>query len=247
MFVNKDDNQLRAAHLILGYTPISRTFQASKCIIKAHDPHFHRICVAVEGFLLLEGASIPKGVPLVSPSSSHPVVKERDGKAKKKEEVVKLGSSEDEFEVFNQAQSSESPFGDLSDLNCTKADFLFSETPFEEDMGIQRKQKISLLDLIESQLGKETQGRAAQSKPPSPSQSKLPPTSSKLPSPPLRPTLSPRTEPSDPKRKRESKGKEVIKIEKSHPTPEDEAQRAAKQQKVGHRGPKRKVNPLPLP
>ena len=245
--MNEVDNQLRVAHLILGYTPISCAFQASKCVIKAHDPHFHRICVAVKGFLLPEGASIPEGVPLVSPSSSRPVVEERDEKAKKKEKVIKLGSSKDEFEVFNQAQSSESPFGDLSDLNCTEADFLFSETPFEEDMGIQRKQKISLLDLIESQLGKETQGRAAQSKPPSPSQSKLPPTSSKLPSPPLRPTLSPRTEPSDPKRKRESKGKEVIKIEKSHPIPEDEAQRAAKQQKVGHRGPKRKVNPLPLP
>ena len=245
--MNEDDNQLRVAHLILGYTPISRAFQASKCVIKAHNPHFHRICVAVEDFLLPEGASIPEGIPLVSPSSSRPMVEERDKKAKKKEEVVKLGSSKDEFEVFNQAQSSESPFGDLNDLNCTEADFLFSETPFEEDMGIQRKQKTSLLDLIESQPRKETQGRVAQSKPPSPSQSKLPPTSSKLPSPPLRPTLSPRTEPSDPKRKRESKGKEVIEIEKSHPTPEDEAQRAAKQQKVGHKGPKRKVNPLLKP
>jgi len=28
VFVNEDDNQLRAAHLILGYTPISRAFQA---------------------------------------------------------------------------------------------------------------------------------------------------------------------------------------------------------------------------
>ena len=59
--------------------------------------------------------------------------------------------------------------------------------------------------------------------------------------------MLPRTEPSYPKRKRESKGKKVIEIEKSHPTPEDEAQRAAKQQKVGHKGPKRKVNPLLKP
>ena len=100
VFVNEDNNQLKAAHLILGYTPISRAFQAPKCVIKAHNPCLHRICVAVEGFLLPEGASIPEGIPLVSPSSSRPVVEEKDEKAKKKEEVVELGLSEEEFEVF---------------------------------------------------------------------------------------------------------------------------------------------------
>ena len=167
--MNEDDNQLRATHFILWYTPISRAFQAPKCVIKAHDPHLQRICVAVEGFLLPECASIPEGVPLVSSFSSHPMVEEEDKKIEKEEKVVELGSSENEFEDFNRAQSYEGPFGDLSDLNCTEANFSFSETPLEEDMGIQRKQKSSLLDLIESQPRRETQGRAAQSKPPSPS------------------------------------------------------------------------------
>ena len=100
--------------------------------------------------MLPEGASIPEGVPLVGSFSSYPMVEEEDKKIEKEEKVVELGSSEDEFEVFNRAQSYEGPFGDLDDLNCTKANFSFSETPLEKDMGIQRKQKSSLLDLIES-------------------------------------------------------------------------------------------------
>ena len=139
-----------ATHLILGYVPISCTFQAPKYVIKVRNPRLHRINVVVEGFLLLKGASIPEGVPLVGSSSSHPVVEEKDKKAVKEEEVVQLGSFKDEFEVFNRAQSSEGPFGDLGDLNYTEVDFPFLKTPLEEDMGIQMKQKTSLLNLIES-------------------------------------------------------------------------------------------------
>ena len=130
--MNEDDNQLRAAHLILGYMPISHAFQAPKCIIKAHDSHLQRICVVVELFQLPECASIPKGMPLVSPSSSHPMIEEEDElEVEKEEEVVELDSFEDSFEVFDQPQSFESPFGDLGDPNYTEADFLSSKTPFE--------------------------------------------------------------------------------------------------------------------
>ena len=38
-----------------------------------------------------------------------------------------------------------------------------------------------------------------------------------------------------------------MQVEKFHPIPEEEAQRAAKQQKVGHRGPEKRVDPLPEP
>ena len=37
----RSDGQLRAAHLILGYKPLSSSFQASKCQIKARDPRLH--------------------------------------------------------------------------------------------------------------------------------------------------------------------------------------------------------------
>jgi len=37
LFVHIDE-QLRAAHLILDYIPISKTFQSPRCVIKAKDP-----------------------------------------------------------------------------------------------------------------------------------------------------------------------------------------------------------------
>ena len=42
IYVNEADGQLRAAHLILGYTPLSFGFQAPKCMIRARDPQLHR-------------------------------------------------------------------------------------------------------------------------------------------------------------------------------------------------------------
>ena len=67
VYVNEADGQLRAVHLILGYTPISTTFQAPKCVIKANDPRPHHISVAYEGFIVPEGIPIPEGTPLTQP------------------------------------------------------------------------------------------------------------------------------------------------------------------------------------
>ena len=36
----------------------------------------------------------------------------------------------------------------------------------------------------------------------------------------------------------------MVEVDKSHPTPEDEAQQAAKRQKVGHKGPEKRVDLL---
>ena len=65
------DGQLRVAHLILDYIPISKTFQVPKCIIKARDPCLQRISVATPRFLItgpiptstLATGPIPKGIP----------------------------------------------------------------------------------------------------------------------------------------------------------------------------------------
>ena len=71
------DGQLRAAHLILGYTPIFNSFLVPKCVIKVNDLRLQRISVAAPGFLLLgpkpEGVQatipIPKGIPKAGVSS----------------------------------------------------------------------------------------------------------------------------------------------------------------------------------
>ena len=58
IYVNESDGQLRAAHLYLGYNPISRAFQAPSCVIRARDPRLHRINVAYEGCV------VPQAIPL---------------------------------------------------------------------------------------------------------------------------------------------------------------------------------------
>ena len=64
VYVNESDGQLRAAHLILKYTPITRAFQAPRCVIRAKDPWLHRISVAYEGFIVPQGIPLPRYSPL---------------------------------------------------------------------------------------------------------------------------------------------------------------------------------------
>ena len=71
VFVNVANNQVKAAHKILEYDPIQKSFSASKYVIKAKDPRLHRITVVEHGFLLPEGSPVPEGAPLVGPSLSH--------------------------------------------------------------------------------------------------------------------------------------------------------------------------------
>ena len=117
VYVNEADGQLRAVHLILGYRPISRAFQAPRCMIKARDPRLHHISVAYKGFVVLEGILIPEGTPFTQPlpvatlsagiSSSPPVPQEEEEREeeRKEEGFVDLTDTLDEFEVFNQPSS----------------------------------------------------------------------------------------------------------------------------------------------
>ena len=135
VYVNESDGQLRATHLILGYTPISRAFQAPKCVIRAKDPWLHRISVAYEGFIVPEGISLPKYSPLSQPlpvatlvareTSLPPILQvEEEEEAKQEEEgFVDLTESTDDFEVFNQLSPPEN---------------------VPEEMSIQRKPQRSL-------------------------------------------------------------------------------------------------------
>ena len=105
-------------------------------------------------------------------------------------------------------------------------------------MGFKRKPSTSLLDLIEGQPGKDAP-RKSQTKlsppPPKlqPAQTKSSSTPSQPPSP--RSKLPPPPQPVNPKRKRISKGKELVDGGRSCSSQEeDEARRAFKQLKVGH-------------
>ena len=76
------------------------------------------------------------------------------------------------------------------------------------------------MELIENKPGKGGPGKSIQPKLPPP-----------LPKSPLRapqPNLPYRTEQADPKSRREQKGKDVIETGRTHPTSEEEVQRAAK-------------------
>ena len=135
IYVNESDGQLRAAHLILGYNPISRAFQAPTCVIRATDPRLHKISVAYEGFVVPQGIPLPRYSPLTEPlpvatlvagaTSFPPVLQvEEEEEAEQEEEgFMDLTVSTDDYEVFNQPSPSQNVL---------------------EDMGIQRKPQRSL-------------------------------------------------------------------------------------------------------
>ena len=113
VYVNEANGQLRAAHLILGYKPISRVFQAPRCVIRAKDHRLHRISVVYEGFIVPEGIPLPRNTPLTQPlpvatlsagvPSPSPIlqVEEEEEEEQKEEGFVDLTKSTDEFEIFN--------------------------------------------------------------------------------------------------------------------------------------------------
>ena len=102
------------------------------------------------------------GIPLVGASLPQPVVKEEEEEEEKEpEEIVDFLDSQEEFEVFNRPLSPESTSVDLDHQQQVCIITL-------DEIGIQRKSKRSLLDLIESQPGKDAPGKPTQPKLPSP-------------------------------------------------------------------------------
>ena len=190
MYVNESDGQLRAALHILGYTPISRAFQALRCVIRAKDLWLHRISVAYKGFVVPEGILLPRYTPFTQPlpvatfsagvPSPSPIlqVEEEEEEEQEEEGFVDLTKSTDGFEVFNQ---------------------LSPPKNMPEEMGIQRKPQRSPQELLESQPGR---GEARK-----PSQPKLPPPPPRSPPCAPQPPPSSRTEQVDPKRRRNQRVK----------------------------------------
>ena len=64
VFVNESNHQVRAAHKILGYDPIQRSFAVPKYVIKAKDPRLQKITVVEHGFFLPEGSFTQQAVEI---------------------------------------------------------------------------------------------------------------------------------------------------------------------------------------
>ena len=220
--MNEGDLQVRAAHKILGYDPIQKSFSAPKYVIKAKDPRLQRITIAEHGFLILEGSSAQEGVTLAGSSSSQQAAEIEEGGAEGKEQVIKLGQFEDEFGVFDQFDPSEDLFSDLGDPSLTEANL--QGTSSQAEMGFKRKPPISLLDLIKGQPGKDASGKSQPKLPPplskpQPAQTR---SSSALSQPSKLPLL---VQPTNPKRKRSSKGREPANGGRSRSSQEEDKAR----------------------
>ena len=108
--MNENDHQVRAAHKILGYDPIQRSFAAPKSIIRAKDPRLQKITVAEHGFFFPRESSVQQ------------VAETEEGRDKVQEQVIILDQFEDEFGAFEQLDTLEDPFGDTGDRNLFDAD-----------------------------------------------------------------------------------------------------------------------------
>ena len=100
IFVN-DDGQLRAAHLILDYEPISRTFLDIDNSIKVNDYRLARINVSKLGFLALHDLPpvdhlIPQGIPF----AAQPLQQMPLGQAIVEEGAASSSSLEEEIDKF---------------------------------------------------------------------------------------------------------------------------------------------------
>ena len=109
-FVNEGDQQVRAAHKILGYDPIQKSFAAPKYVIKAKDSRLQKITVAKHDFFFPGG------------SSAQQATETEEGRDEGEKQVIELDQSEDEFGAFEQLDSSEDPFGDIGDPNLSEVD-----------------------------------------------------------------------------------------------------------------------------
>ena len=146
VFVNKSNHQVRAAHKILGYDPIQRSFAASKYVIKAKDPRLQKITVVEHGFFFPGGSFAQQAAEI------------EEGRDEGEEQVIELDQFKDEFVAFEQLDPPKDPFGDIGDPNLSEADL--QGTSSQTNMGFKRKPSASLRVLLEGQLGKDAPGKS---------------------------------------------------------------------------------------
>ena len=158
-----------ATHVILGYKPISSSFQSPKYVIKTKDPRLKQINVAVLVFLV---SPPPKGTHQVElPTqciteeeviSLHLTLKEKTVK------VIKVLDSEEDFEVFDQPNPTESPGAIFRHLPSIQVSNSQEPSNIPEVMVLQHKKNTSLLELLELHVKGFTPEVAVQPRAPTP-------------------------------------------------------------------------------
>ena len=99
-------------------------------------------------FLISEGPAVPEGIPRVDLPSSH----------QEAEDEGKLDQFEEGFGVFDLANQSEDPSGDIGDPTLSEAELSSVGTFSQAEMGLKRKPLTSLFEFLEGQPGKDAQG-----------------------------------------------------------------------------------------
>ena len=117
-------------------------------MISASRPRLPKITVVKTGFLISEVPSVSESIPLVGPSSSHQIA----------EDEGEIDQPEEGFGVFDLANQSEDPSGDIGDSALSEAELSSVGTSSQAEMGLKRKPPTTLLKLLEGQPGKDVQG-----------------------------------------------------------------------------------------
>ena len=115
-----DDGQLRAAHLILDYEPISRTFLDVGNFITANDYRLAHIDVSQPGFLATVDHPVPQGIPLAAQplrqvplaqvvaeegAASSSSLEEEIDKFRFEEEAIIISEVEEEVDEYSRVQT----------------------------------------------------------------------------------------------------------------------------------------------
>ena len=231
VFVNESDHQVKAAHKILGYDPIQRSFAAPKSVIKAKDPRLQKITVAEHDFFFL-GESFVQQVA---------EIEEERGEVQ--EQVIKLDQSEDEFAHLNNWICLRILLVTQAIVICLRR--ISKGLPRRPTWVSRGNRPRAFMIYSRAHRGKICQGNHSRNfplLPPPPSKPEHPQTRSPSAQPPPA-KLPPTVQPADPKRKRSTKGKEPMDGGRSRASyEEDEGRRASKQLRVASQGPEKEVD-----
>ena len=99
------DGQLWAAHVILGFKPISTRFQVLKHVIKAKDSRLARVDMPIEGFIRKPSPTGTQLIELPTPQVTQPLVEGEkiislDNEAEAQSEEVEEEAKEESSEIL---------------------------------------------------------------------------------------------------------------------------------------------------